>query len=466
MNPEFQRYLWTEFSAQRLIVMPVLLAAAFAIAALDAHERFADVADLAVALFALLAFFWGTRRAADAVISELRQGTWDAQRMSAQGAFAMTWAKLFGATAYAWYGALMCVAVYLFVALWPFNAEWARWESRIDPDFASMPLNAVVLVLTAVTGQAAALASAMALLRKRRGERHVSVTFCHLAGFAVAGVLYWYLFNDWLGLDAVRWYGMRIPGHAFMLASAVGFMLWAILAAFRLMRAELLYRVRPWAWTGFAVYLAVWLTGLANELFVGVGARFLPQLMLGLIVIAAFVYLAFLFEEKNQVALRAWFRDIAGFRLARIAVDAPAWAQLFALSLLLALAVAVGATLDAEGALFRHYVARQLPVLVGAGALFLLRDLALLLYLNMGRNQQRGDTAGVLYLVMLYVLGPLLAHLVGGDRLVAVLAPIRPDEVAISLAAPAAQAALMVGLLVWRCERRPGTMQPAVRAAA
>jgi hypothetical protein len=224
--------------------------------------------------------------------------------------------------------------------------------------------------------------------------------------------------------------------------------------------------VRPWAWTGFAVYLAVWLTGLANELFIGVGARFLPQLMLGLIVIAAFVYLAFLFEEKNQVALRAWFRDIAGFRLARIAVDAPAWAQLFALSLLLALAVAVGATLDAEGALFRHYVARQLPVLVGAGALFLLRDLALLLYLNMGRNQQRGDTAGVLYLVMLYVLGPLLAHLVGGDRLVAVLAPIRPDEVAISLAAPAAQAALMVGLLVWRCGRRPGTMQPAVRAAA
>ena len=53
---------------------------------------------------------WGTRSAALSVVAEIRERTWDSQKLSSIGPWTMVWGKLFGATAANWFGALVVPA--------------------------------------------------------------------------------------------------------------------------------------------------------------------------------------------------------------------------------------------------------------------------------------------------------------------------------------------------------------------
>ena len=105
MSWEFRRNLWIQLTPQRLIATPLVLGLLF--------YAGAEGSVLPVApefLFWMFAGFWGTRRAADSITEEVIGATWPNQRMAAIGAWSMTWGKLFGATAFAWYGAI-CYAL-------------------------------------------------------------------------------------------------------------------------------------------------------------------------------------------------------------------------------------------------------------------------------------------------------------------------------------------------------------------
>ena len=114
INPEFLRNVWLEMSPVRLIVMPAMLAAVFLIVYLTQSDFFTGAMQAtSMTIFVVLVFIWGIRLASDAVINEIRDGTWDSQRMSSIGAWSMSWGKLLGSTVYPWYGGLMCIVVYL-----------------------------------------------------------------------------------------------------------------------------------------------------------------------------------------------------------------------------------------------------------------------------------------------------------------------------------------------------------------
>ena len=112
MNPEFRRQLWLQFSATRLIVLPLLVLACFAAAGLSQPNDLPQtLALVGAALFGLLVWGMGTLAAGASVIDEITEHTWDQQRMSALQPWAMTWGKLAGATSYGWYGGLICLLV-------------------------------------------------------------------------------------------------------------------------------------------------------------------------------------------------------------------------------------------------------------------------------------------------------------------------------------------------------------------
>lgn len=455
MNPEFQRYLWLELSPQRLIVMPVVLAALFVVVAVSGLDWTLALDRAAEYAFIGLTFLWGTRLAAAAVASELRDGTWDAQRMSAQGAFAMSWAKLLGSTVYAWYGALLCLAVFVLALEGVVPSRHVGFARAMEPRLALTVLQAATLALAGLTGQAVALASALAFLRKRRSARNVPVTLCHGLGIIAALAVNHYGYGQGMAGETWRWYGLAMQREAFVVGSALVFCGWALLAVLRLMRIELSYRVRPWAWAAFALYLAVWLVGLLQEGAGGADLAKAPWLAEAFLAVAALIYPAFLLDEKNQVTLAAWMRALARGRLARAAIDAPAWAQLFALSLALGLATVLAPPAESLPIrLLAHVVDPSwLAVLVLAAVLFLLRDLATLLWLNMGKSQRRADGAGLIFLIVFYGLVPPLAGLAGGTAWAAAFVPLYPGQTAASLAGPAVQAALAIVLLVLRTRR-------------
>src|SRR5512135_855823 len=112
-NPEFKRNLWLSFSTHRLIGMPALLALTFmAVAMADFRDEVAgSLYTASIALFIFIVWLWGARNANATIVDELRDKTWDQQRMSALEPWTMTWGKLLGSTSFNWYGGLMCVVV-------------------------------------------------------------------------------------------------------------------------------------------------------------------------------------------------------------------------------------------------------------------------------------------------------------------------------------------------------------------
>jgi ABC-type Na+ efflux pump permease subunit len=120
-NPEFKRNLWQELTRERLIAMPIILASIFWIsylqsgtsAIISVQSGSSAIISTAQFIMMLLLVVWGSGLAADAIFVEIRDHTWEAQRMTPLGPFKMTWGKLLGSTIFVWYGALICVIAIL-----------------------------------------------------------------------------------------------------------------------------------------------------------------------------------------------------------------------------------------------------------------------------------------------------------------------------------------------------------------
>lgn len=110
MNPELRRNLWLELTTHRIVAMPTVLVLVFALFITMQGEWPAALYTTATWMFVLLVHFWGARQSSEAVTEEVRDRTWDWQRLSALTPWQMAWGKLAGATAFTWYGAAICLA--------------------------------------------------------------------------------------------------------------------------------------------------------------------------------------------------------------------------------------------------------------------------------------------------------------------------------------------------------------------
>ena len=175
---------------------------------------------------------WGTRRAADLVAEEIAGGTWDGQRMSALGAWQMSWGKLLGGTSYVWYAAGLA-----FLAL-----VGCYWATGIPPWQSGQAIQLLRLLGTGALAQAVAMLVSLALLRRLAIRRRLGVSLSQVAGIlARAG-----------GVRAARWrhrgpvparrspgIGRVWDGELFSLATLGVFLAWSVFGIYRLMRVEL-----------------------------------------------------------------------------------------------------------------------------------------------------------------------------------------------------------------------------------
>ena len=449
MNPEFRRNLWLEFSVQRLIVMPLVLALIFAAVYItrdDPRRGFSTIVLLAKPMFLVLAVFWGTRLAAAAVAREVQDRTWDGQRLSALDPWSMAWGKLFGSTSYAWFGAGICLAVILFV---PFP---------LDEPGRPLPLDALEFAIVALLCHATALLTSLVYLDRRTASSRVDVTFIHAAGLIPAGI--W----PFLDLpDALVWHGTAVDGHWFVVLSLAAFAGWAVLGAYRRMRTTLQFRARPWAWTLFNLFLVVWLLGFVPEpgwLWAGFLAAFLLS--------AAWTYLLLLVEPKDVVGYRRTLRDLRAGDWGRALEGVPLWFLNVVFCALLALAVlatAPAANLPAEtgfSALIEHLSAGEIPpsvlrhfeIVLVAALLFLLRDIAVMLFASLGQRTRRAELAAAVYWLVLYLALPILVLTATGGNFSAFFYPTGIDGAALAIGAPLAEAVLVWAAVAMRWHRR------------
>ncbi|HEV8389054.1 MAG TPA: hypothetical protein VGQ35_04380 [Dongiaceae bacterium] len=448
-SPELQRNLWLQLSWGRVLAAPLLLGILVAALLQSMQPPPGHVAEYARWGFVLLLAFWSTRRVADSLAEEVGGGTWESQRMSGMSAWSMVWGKLIGGAIFPWYCALICLGV----MVW-FGLKASPVEMRV-PVWQQV----ATLLLGAVMGQATSLVVALLLLRKVQFRRRLTVTLAQIAGLlAFALVVGWdYSANPWAaGVGTIHWYLRDYDAYQFYLATVVVFTAWALLAGWRLMRAELLYVNRPWLWTLFTLFGMVYAAGFVYWQVEALASCFAIACATALVL----TYAAFFAEAKDPVRYRWGLARFKAMQWWRALEFMPWWLISY-----VAAVIAGGGTLwvIATGdQLVQHtffwsellrgvnWLALDTAIYLVAGLLlFVLRDMLFLLWLNFGKVRGRADLAGLIVLAIAYWPLPFLLT---GAGLTQFLPAVWPFTV-VSLTAiawPAAEVVAMAALLFLR----------------
>jgi hypothetical protein len=429
MNPELRRNLWLELSVHRLIALPVALGLAFMLvrALADGADSAAPMAITAASLFVGLAL-WGGVHAGDAVMGEVRARTWDGQRMSAIEPWAMTWGKLLGAPAFAWYGGLLCLGVYLAVSP--------------EPD---APKVAVFMVAGAFLVHAIALIGSVVAARKALVRSSSSAW--------VLGIVL-VIVGPWMSIlssgDAeIGWWGRGWKRFDFLLVSTAVFAAWAVFGAHRLMCQELRVRTLPWAWLVFLLFISGYIAGFGIRPSDAPGQAMDVVLIAGLLVSLASMYPLLFSESSGAMVVRRLMLRASAAEWRRLLEETPLWTVTLVLALLFCTLTVLfaGARTDGDDIL-RAAVLAPVPLFLLAS-----RDAAIYLFFAFARQPRRAETATIFYLLLLYWLLPMLLRAAGGNTAGDLVLPPFWERPGYAAAIAAVQAAAAISAAVWRWRR-------------
>lgn len=387
-NPELQRNLWLELSPYRLVSMPLILSAVLYLAYVSDDYTFGTtVASASIGLFFVVSLIWGTKLASETIMNEIRDHTWDGQRMSVLTPWELTIGKLFGSTVYSWYGALFCLGAY--------------WLAAVAGDPKRATMTALALLLTGLLAHSISLlASLMALQKERRYNRSQTAGLL-LFGIFSAGPF----FSMVLGRSStVTWYGMTFASLDFLLLSLAAYAAWGVTGVSRLMRLELQMRNLPWSWYGFVLFLMVHLAGFFHGEGHGDHLWTLasPAPLAAYFIALGSVYFMAFIERKDFLTLRGLLRLAEAGSSRRLLERTPRWLLTIPLVALAGLSLLLTATSGTEGGIF------SLAAYVIASLLFLLRDLGIMVFCNLGRNTRRADILAFICLVLLHGVFPAI----------------------------------------------------------
>lgn len=435
MNPEFQRNLWLELTLPRLLLMAGFVLTGLAIFS-AAPPGLPGPAQAATALYYFLVVLWGTRNAGLSVITEIRQRTWDFQKLSAISPFAMMWGKLLGATSFVWFGGLLCLLFIIYPA-------W-RGQGAI-PAIAGL----TVLLLQGVLAQSISLLTSLNLIRRQHNYWRLDAFLCQVAGIAAAfasyGVLDLVAANPRIAPAPFSWWGMVLDPASFRFFSLAIFTAWALVGSTRAMRRELRRTTGPFVWLAFLAFLAVYEAGFESWFAVSIGdlASHAVAIRLGIVVLAlaSSAYgMAFL-EPKDPAHIRWLVAEMREGRVDRAFLAFDCWMLSYGATVICALALAVALWGDPQPIAGVPAAAFAVPTLAALG--FFSRDIAIFVLCRTWSREQ-GDFVAVAVLIILY---GVLPHIAGPAQ-----APLLPQlrAPAIALAAAWVEAA---AVWVWTASR-------------
>lgn len=444
MNPELIRNLWLELTPKRLLAMPLVLGAVlFSILTTTDYDIAAVERSFQLILGGILGI-WGTWMTAHAVVGEIRERTWDGQKLSALAPWTLALGKLFGAPAFAWYGGLICMAVLLVVT-----------------SLATSPFEAVLDLLMylslGVFSHAVALGASILGVRKAAptGAR-LNTIFYAAAGVAAGWGAYvmWGAarYSEWS--DHITWFGAPIAGPIFILGSLAAFCGWAVIGVYRLMRLELMLTNRPFVWLGFVAFVGTYAAGFA---WPGVGEelKVSAPLMAAALALAGLTYAAVFFEPKDPVTLRRLWGQVRSGDVGAVAVGLNGWMYAYLATGLLALATMLTfdlpplvewAQTEFEAELVDVGRARAWFL---AAFLFLTRDCLIFLYFNLLPGRRRGDFAALVTLFLLWVVLPSIVGVTQAESLWLVVPWIAASPM-LMIAAPLVHAGIAASLVAIR----------------
>lgn len=395
LSAELRRQCWLEFSPTRLVLMPAVLLLCFAtIAAMSDMDALPLSAIIG---FVLITVLWGGSLAAASVSDEIARHTWDWQRMSSITPLEITLGKLLGGPAYAWYGGGICLLVFVLSSL-------HNSPHNITQDIAFW---GIVLPGIALTLHATAMILAIWGIGKFGAQgpgrlRSMVVSLATLCLFGGLSAITHRLSSE--EDTTVAWYALSLPLRSFCLLSVFLFAAWALAGVYRSFRAQLQYRNHPWVWTAFVLFLMVYLAGFlqmpGNWLAGHSGSLLNPlgntRLMLAASVAAGLCLICLLHEKHDPVAFRALWADWQVYRTPLHLI--PLWSIALGFATLIAAALVLLNGLDRTGGL------------VLACWAFMVRDVAVILALQLRQTGKPADGLVMVYLAVAYSILPVFTY--------------------------------------------------------
>ena len=450
-SPELQRNLWLQLSLGRVLAAPILIGIVVAALLASWNPAPSHLAEYARWGFVLLLGLWSTRRVADSLAEEVGGGTWESQRMSGMSAWSMVWGKLIGGAAFPWYCALICLGLMVWFAL---------KASPADPRIA-LGYQVATLLLAAVLAQATALVVALLLLRKAQFRRRLTVTMAQIAGLLAFSVaVYWEYSAVPLAAEigTVRWFRQEYPANQFYLGSVAIFTVWALVAGWRLMRAELLYVNRPWMWALFTLFCMGYTAGFVPWDVEPLTSRLASACIAGLVL----TYAAFFAEAKDPVRYRWGLARFKALQWWRALEFTPWWLISYVLAAIAGSATIWSIVMGGEfvwqstwAAELQRYASTltlgTFAYVFAALLLFALRDMLFLLWFNFtGKMRGRADLSGLVVLAIAYGPLPMLLIGAGGSQFLSAVWPVATDPIGLAWPAAEVVAAGILLLMRWR----------------
>lgn len=406
MNAEFKRNLWLELSAQRILMITAVLGLIFWLVAAAPSPMVAkDLSDVASWLFIAIVWLWGARQAGCSISDELRDKTWDQQRMSAMRPWPMTWGKLWGATALSWCGGVLCLLVMIAAGLQGEQANiWSRAAALVG---GAVMIHSIILAAT---------------IQVSRGhplwvERGLWLWVTLIVG-GVVGIT---LFGQWDGYSRAPWvwYGYTFERESLILGSTLLFAACSVFASYRAMSNALSIRTIVWAWPLLALILAGYSTGFLDPAE-SWEVRLNHLSMVGVFICAAMSYLALLFEAHGVMLWKKILVHVKSADLRGALEHLPLWPT----TMVLCFVFAVVASLNPAKPSIE--IAGVAPLAV---AFMVLRDASLL---------------------TLFSFSSKTRWVIGSTLLTVFFLGIMLPEVFSTPWGMAAQAAVALGLVAWR----------------
>ncbi len=428
INPELRRNLWLELTPQRLIIMPLVLAGAlFLVHTFNAPASAPAIASTALFIAGALLFFWGASQASESLLAEIRERTWDGQRMSAMDPWSLAWGKLLGATLFSWYGALMALVVFLFYS---------------DLELLARLRLILIFVLGGIFCQALALMISLHSVRKdRKIIRSQSTALALLSVIVLVQII-----SPAFALHATaQWYGISLSLANLSLMSIAFFSAWFVTGVYRQTRAELQMANGILVWLGFVISLLFYAAGfIGNHGFV-VDEIINGRLLMAFSIATGLLYVMALSEPKDPVTVSRLRRMFADRVWKRIGETLPCWAVTLPVVVVLGLLLVIAGS---EKVYTGDIV--NVPLFIASATLLVVRDIFFILYLNFARNRKRADISAIFYLVLAYTLIPSLLKAFGLGSLTMLFWPQWDSSVGIGVIV----ALLEAVAIIWLTARR------------
>ncbi len=484
LSPEFHRQLWLRFNAVKILAVPFLLLLIVEVLTPEGTPVFRVLRSAAEMGFCATALLGGIYQASQALQEEIKNRTWDGQKMSSITPARLAFGKFFGATSYLWYGALVVLCIFIYAALndtpdLPYRRVNAATLSAMLA--ASAPaavlFSAFSMVMAALIGQAVAFLSSLSDATAAQNRLGRLYTPSSIAPF-FAGIVAAYAalslseINVFSGRHAVvaktgttGWFGWDFDPKLFCIATLLFFFGWLMTGIYRITQKELMYPQTPVCWVGAVWTISIYVAGLAAA---GHGYYFsnLPGFLFGCFLVITYISL---FQEAADIGL--YERFIAAWRQKKTLAllrNTPRW-------------VSTAVFLPLFYVMALVFMAPHAPLLatislMTSALLFAARDGIVVHGIHMGSAQRNVRFYFTLYFIVAYILLPAFYFMVvktgssGGSALslfvgnawgqgheetnnAAMFFPTAQDNVLISVMPAALEVVFAVGWLRMRRKR-------------